>query len=123
MKVQALEEIVDDPGPIAVTIDVVQDIVCCLHRQRGDLQSFAVWGDIGYVGCDTKANVMELTQLLHHCVDLSGVGPLRVKNGFGVVEDYKHFPGGVMDMVIFKAIFFELLVFFMFTILTLHFAC
>ena len=30
--------------------------------------------------------------------------------------------GGVMDMVIFRTIFFELLVFFTFTLLTLHFA-
>ena len=29
---------------------------------------------------------------------------------------------GVMDMVIFRTIFFELLVFFTFTLLTLHFA-
>ena len=29
----------------------------------------------------------------------------------------------VMDMVIFRTIFFELLVFFAFTFLTLHFAC
>ena len=29
----------------------------------------------------------------------------------------------VMDMVIFRTIFFELLVFFTFTILTIHFAC
>ena len=31
-------------------------------------------------------------------------------------------PSGVMDMVIFRTIFFELLVFFMFTLFTLHFA-
>ena len=29
----------------------------------------------------------------------------------------------VMDMVIFRTIFFELLVFFTFTLLTIHFAC
>ena len=31
--------------------------------------------------------------------------------------------GHVMDMVIFRTIFFELLVFFTFTLLTFHFAC
>ena len=36
-----------------------------------------------------------------------------------LVQNYMH---AVMDMVIFRMIFFELLVFFTFTLLTLHFA-
>ena len=35
----------------------------------------------------------------------------------------KGLPNGVMNMVIFRTIFFELLVFFTFTLLTFHFAC
>ena len=49
-------------------------------------------------------------------------GKFQTKEGEGV-----HSEGGdqelpVMDMVIFRTIFFELLVFFTFTLLTLHFA-
>ena len=61
MEVQALEEIVDGPGPIAIAVDAVEDVACCLHRQCGDFKPLAVWGDIEYTGGDTEANVSELT--------------------------------------------------------------
>ena len=34
-----------------------------------------------------------MAQLLHHRIDLLGVGSPGVENGFDIVEDYKHFPG------------------------------
>ena len=66
MKVQALEKVVDDPGPIDITVDAVENVAHSLRLQRGDFRPLAVWGDSGYAGGDTEANVAELTQLLHH---------------------------------------------------------
>ena len=31
MEVQALEKVVDDPGPITVTVDAVEDVACSLR--------------------------------------------------------------------------------------------
>ena len=43
-------------------------------------------------------------------------------NGYIIFHPIPSLPTTVMDMVIFRTIFFELLVFFTFTLLTLHFA-
>ena len=53
-----------------------------------------MWGNTRNAGGDAKANVFEATQLLHHGVYVLGVSSLRVKNGFGVIEDDEYFLGG-----------------------------
>jgi hypothetical protein len=58
------------------------------------LGTFAVPGDCCDTGSDAEAYGFELTQFIHHCVDLLVICSLRVKNGLGVVEDYEHLLGG-----------------------------
>ena len=53
-----------------------------------------MWGDGGDAGSNAKANVAEPTQLLHHGIHLPGIWSLRVKNGFGVIEDQNHLVRG-----------------------------
>ena len=53
-----------------------------------------MWGDGCDSGRDSKANVAEATQLLHHRVYLLGLGSLGVENRFGVIEEQDHLPRG-----------------------------
>jgi hypothetical protein len=53
-----------------------------------------VWGDSGDAGGDPKADVLEAAQFLNHGVYLLGVLPLRVKDGFSIVEKQDQLPRG-----------------------------
>jgi len=64
------------------------------HWQCWDSQSFTVRRDGGDTRCDTNTDVVELTELLHHGIDLLATYSLRVKNGLCIVKDDKHFLGG-----------------------------
>ena len=76
---------VDDVGPLVVPIDTVEDVAGRLHRQCGDLQTFAVRGGRRDTGSDTDAYCFELAQFIHRRIDFLGICSLGVKNGFGVV--------------------------------------
>jgi hypothetical protein len=45
------------------------------------------------MGGDAKGYCLELTQFVHHGIDLPGTRLSRVENGLGVVEDYEHLLG------------------------------
>ena len=49
-----------------------------------------------------------------------GIGQEQTERHLDIVSGYQR---SVMDMVIFRTLFFELLVFFTFALLTLHFVC
>ena len=94
MKIQTPEKVVDDARPLVFTIDAVEDIACCLHRQRRDFRTFAARGDRCHAGGDAEAYRPELAQFVHHRKDLFGIRSSRVKHGLGVVQDYEHLLGG-----------------------------
>jgi hypothetical protein len=94
MKIQALKKMVYDTRPLAIIVYAVEDVACGLHRQRGEFQPRAVWGNSGDLGGDANTDVAGVPQLLHHCLYFPGVVSLGVQNRLGVVEDNKHFPGG-----------------------------
>ena len=56
--------------------------------------TLAVSGDCSDAGCDAEAYGFELTEFVHHCVDLLVIWSLGVENGLGVVEDYEYVLGG-----------------------------
>ena len=45
MKIQALQKVVYNARSPVVVVDVVEDIACGLHRQRGDFRASAVGRD------------------------------------------------------------------------------
>jgi hypothetical protein len=51
-------------------------------------------GDGCDAGGDAETYCLELTQFLHHGVDLPSASSLWVENRFGIVEDYEHLLGG-----------------------------
>jgi hypothetical protein len=59
-------------------------------RQRRNDESLAVGRDGGDARCNTKADVPEQAQLLHHGVYFPSICSLRVEDGFGIVENYEH---------------------------------
>ena len=90
MEVELFQDLVGRIGPFAVLVDAIEGVTCSLHRQRRDVEGLAVGRDGGDAGCYAKANVIELTQLLHHRIYLLSVRSLRVENGFRVIEDNEH---------------------------------
>ena len=91
MVVQYIDKAADEQGCPATTIDVIKCIARSFHLQLWNLQSLAALGDCSGMGSDTDAHSPEPTQFIHCCEDLFVVCSLRVKNGIGIVEDYKHF--------------------------------
>ena len=91
MVVQHMDKAADEQGCTATTIDVVKGIARSFHLQLWNLQKLAALGDCGGTGSDTDAHSPEPTQFIHCCEDLFMVCSLRVKNGIGIVKDYKHF--------------------------------
>ena len=53
-----------------------------------------MWGDSGNAGGDPEANVLEAAQFLHQRVYFPRICPLRIKNGFGIIEKQYHLPRG-----------------------------
>jgi hypothetical protein len=94
VEIQALEKVIDDTRPPAVTVDTVEYIARGLHRQRGDFGTLAVSGNCHDAGSDADGYCFELAQLVHHGIDLPGARFLRVENGLGIVEDDEHLRGG-----------------------------
>ena len=90
VEVELAQYVIDHIGFPAVLINAKEGVAGGIHRQRRDVESLAIRRDRGDTGCDTKTNVVELAQLLHHGVDLLGVHSLRIKNGFCIVEDDEH---------------------------------
>ena len=84
-----MKKVVDDAGPLGVTVDMVEDVACGLHRQRGDFRTLAARGDCCDTGSDKNAYFLEPTQLIHHRIDLLGTRSFRVENGLDVVKDYE----------------------------------
>ena len=77
-----------------IAVDVVEDVACGLHRQRGDFRASAAWRDCFDTGSDTEADCFELAEFFHHRIDLLGVCSFWVKNRLGVVEDKEDLLGG-----------------------------
>ena len=93
VEIQAKDKVVDDVRPPAVAVDAVEDVARRFRRQCRDFWTLAVVGNGGNTGSDAEGHGCELTQLVHHGVDLLGVGPLGVEDGLGVIEDYEHLLG------------------------------
>ena len=74
-------------------VDGVEDVACRLDRQCGDFRTLAVPGNGCNSGSDAEGHRFDLTQFIHYAVDLSGVYPMGVEDGLGVIEDYEHLPG------------------------------
>ena len=72
----------------------IERVACRLNRQRRDLEGLAVGRNSRNAGSDPKPNIAELTQLLHHTVDLLSIRPLRIQDRLRVVEDYQDLLGG-----------------------------
>jgi hypothetical protein len=51
-------------------------------------------GDSGEAGGYGEADVGEAAEFYNYAVDLLGVGPLRIEDGFRVVEEDDHLPRG-----------------------------
>ena len=90
MESEFFQDAVDQVGPTVGVVDLVEDITGGVHRQRGEVQTLAIWGNGGDTGCDAKANVAEPTQFLHYGIDLLSAHSMRVENIFRVIEDYHH---------------------------------
>jgi len=65
-------------------------VVRSLHRQCWDVESLAVRGDGGDAGGDAKTNVVEPAQFVHSAIYLLPARPLRIENGFSILEDDGH---------------------------------
>ena len=89
MKVELPENVVDVIGPFTVLVYPVEGIACSLDRQCWHVDSLAICGNGGNPRSDTKADVVEPTQLLHNGIDLLGVRPLRIKDGLRIIQDYE----------------------------------
>ena len=75
-----------------VMIYIIEGAACGLHWQCGDVKNLGVGRNGGDPGSDVKTNVVELTQFLHHGIELLGVYSLQVEDVFSTVEDYDHLP-------------------------------
>ena len=93
MKIQTSEKVVDDARALVATVDAIEDFACGLHRQRGDLRTFAISGDCCNTGGDKEGDCFELAKFIDRGIDLLGVRSLRVENGLRVVQDYEHLVG------------------------------
>ena len=89
-----MEEVFDDAGPLAVTVDAVEDVTCRLHRQCRDLRTLAVWGNRCNAGSDADAYRFDLAQFVHQGIDFLGVCSFGVEDGFCVIKDDHHLLGG-----------------------------
>jgi len=89
MKVELLQDLVDEIGPFAVLVYSTEGVPCGLNQQRWYVERLAVRRNSGNPRSDAKADVVELTQPLHHSVDLLGIHPLGIKDRLRIVEDYE----------------------------------
>ena len=94
MEVELSEDAIDRIRLSPVLADLIERVACSFHRQGQDVQSLAGGGDGGGPRRDTGTDVAELAQLLHHGVDLLGVHPSCVENGFGIIEEHDHLRRG-----------------------------
>jgi len=91
MELEVFEDVVDRIGPFPVLVDTIERVTRSPHRQRRDFDGFAVGWDGGDARGNTKADIVDLAELLNCRVYLVRVGYLRIEDGFGIVEDYEHF--------------------------------
>ena len=68
-------------------VDAIEYVMCGFHRQRRHSESLAVSRDGGDTRSDAKTNVVGPTQFANNSVYLLSVHPLRVENGFCIIED------------------------------------
>ena len=92
MEVELIQDPVDQVGLSMVLVDPIECIACGLRRQRRDIEGLAIGRNGGDTRCETETNVGELAQFLQYSVDLPRVRPLRVEDGFCVIEEYNHLP-------------------------------
>jgi hypothetical protein len=76
VEVKLFQDVVDSDRMFAVLVDAIERVACGLHRQCWDLEDLTVGRDGGDAGGDAKTDVAELSQLLHHGVDLPRARPL-----------------------------------------------
>ena len=93
VEVNLFQDAVDQIGPPAALVYVIEDITCILHRQGGNVETLAGGGNSGDARRDAEADVTESTQFLHHSIDPLGICSLWVENGLGVIKDHEKFPG------------------------------
>ena len=88
MEVELVQDVVDKTRPSTILVYSIEGIACSLDRQRWYVESLAVGRNGGNARGDTKADVVELTQLLHNFVDLLRIRPLRIEDRLRIIEDY-----------------------------------
>ena len=93
MKVKLAQDVVHEIGPFPTFVYPVEGIAGSLDRQCRYVDSLTIGRNGGDTGSDAKANVSELTQLLHHSIDCPGIRPLRIKDGLGIIEYYEDLLG------------------------------
>ena len=92
VEVKFFQDVVNQIGPSAVLVDMIEGVGCSLRWQCGDVEDLAIGRDGGDAGSDAKINVVEPTQFLHHGIDLLSACPLRVENRLRIVKNYDHIP-------------------------------
>jgi len=89
MEIELVQDVVDEFRSFGILVYPVEHVACGIDRQRWDVKGLAVGGNSGDAGSYSQANVVELTQLLHHGVNFLGILSLRIKDRLGIVEDYE----------------------------------
>ena len=91
VEVELCEDLVDLVWSLVVAVDAIEGLACGLDRQCRDVQAPAIWGYGRDAGCDDKTDIAELSQFLHHSIDLPFIGTMWVQNRLGIIEDNNHF--------------------------------
>ena len=94
MAVELLEDVVDEIGPFTVLVYPIEGVACGLNWQRWYVKGLAVGRNSGNARSDAKADVVELTQLLHRRVDRLSICPSRIEDRLRIIEDYEDLPRG-----------------------------
>ena len=80
MEVELFQNLVGRVGPSTTFVDPVERVTL------RDVECLAMGRDGGDTGGYAKADVTEVTQLLHHTIYLLSVRHLRIENGFRIIE-------------------------------------
>ena len=89
MEVELLQDIIDKAGMFVTFVGAIEGMTGGIHRRCCDFENLVFGRNGGDPRCYTETQGRQSAQLFHQDIDLHGVRPLWVKNGFGVVEDYE----------------------------------
>ena len=80
VEVESFKNGVDRTGPFVAVVDAIEGVAGSIHRQRGDVETFAIWGNDGDTGGDAETNVTNLTQFLYHSIYLPAICSSWIEN-------------------------------------------